>query len=152
MPSSTRSGLSVNSGMPGTYEAASPARTSRIGADRPCRRATAAIAQDAASRATSTSACVADIIDIGGVKAGPGDEVGVAEEIGRVAGLVAAIRDRHPDAVISVDTWRAEVGEAVAAAGADLLNDAWGGADPELAHVAAGHGIGLVCSHAGGLE
>ena len=39
----------------------------------------------------------------------------------------------------------------VAQAGADLLNDAWGGADPRLAEVAARHRIGLVCSHAGGL-
>jgi dihydropteroate synthase len=93
----------------------------------------------------------ADIVDIGGVKAGPGDEVGVAEEIRRVAGLVAAVRDRHPDIVISVDTWRAEVADAVAAAGADLLNDAWGGADPRLAEVAAAYRTGLVCSHAGGL-
>ena len=53
--------------------------------------------------------------------------------------------------VISVDTWRAEVGEAVARAGADLLNDTWGGADPRLAEVAAAYGIGLVCAHAGGL-
>jgi dihydropteroate synthase len=93
----------------------------------------------------------ADIVDIGGVKAGPGDEVDAAEEIRRVAGLVAVVRDRHPDLVISVDTWRSEVGEAVAAAGADLLNDVWGGADQGLAAVAAAHGIGVVCSHAGGL-
>jgi dihydropteroate synthase len=93
----------------------------------------------------------ADIVDIGGVKAGPGDEVDAAEEIRRVASLVAAVRERHPDVVISVDTWRSEVGEAVAAAGADLLNDVWGGVDPQLAGVAAAHGIGLVCSHAGGL-
>jgi dihydropteroate synthase len=105
-------------------------------------------ALDAASRAVAAGA---DIVDIGGVKAGPGEEVGAAEEIQRVAGLVAAVRDRHPDVVISVDTWRAEVGEAVAAVGADLLNDAWGGADPRLADVAAANGIGLVCSHAGGL-
>jgi dihydropteroate synthase len=102
----------------------------------------------AAGRAVAAGA---DIVDIGGVKAGPGDEVGAAEEIRRVAGLVAAVRERHPDVVISVDTWRAEVGEAVAKAGADLLNDAWGGIDPRLAEVAAAHGIGLVCSHAGGL-
>jgi dihydropteroate synthase len=93
----------------------------------------------------------ADIVDIGGVKAGPGDDVDAAEEIRRVAGLVAAVRERHPDVVISVDTWRSEVGEAVAAAGADLLNDVWGGADQRLAAVAAAHGIGLVCSHAGRL-
>ncbi|MFC4058893.1 dihydropteroate synthase [Planomonospora corallina] len=91
----------------------------------------------------------ADIVDIGGVKAGPGDEVDPAEEIRRVADLVAAVRERHPDLIISVDTWRAEVGEVVAEAGADLLNDTWGGVDPDLARVAAAHGTGLVCAHAG---
>jgi len=91
----------------------------------------------------------ADIIDIGGVKAGPGDDVDTDEEVRRVAGLVAAVRARHPGTVISVDTWRAEVGEAVAVAGADMLNDTWGGADPDLAGVAAAHGLGLVCAHTG---
>jgi dihydropteroate synthase len=93
----------------------------------------------------------ADILDIGGVRAGPGEYVSPAEEIRRVAGLVAAVRARHPGTVISVDTWRSTVGEAVARAGADLLNDPWGGADPALVQVAASHGLGLVCSHAGGL-
>jgi dihydropteroate synthase len=105
-------------------------------------------ALDAASQAVADGAA---IIDIGGVKAGEGDEVTPAEEIRRVAGLVAAVRERHPDVAISVDTWRAEVGDAVADAGADLLNDAWGGYDPGLALVAAERGLGLVCSHAGGL-
>jgi dihydropteroate synthase len=105
-------------------------------------------ALDAAGRAVAEGAA---IVDVGGVKAGPGDEVSVAEEIRRVAGLVAAIREQYPGVVISVDTWRAEVGEAVADAGADLLNDTWGGADPQLAQVAARRGIGLVCAHAGGL-
>ncbi len=54
--------------------------------------------------------------------------------------------------MISVDTWRAEVGEVVAQAGADLLNDTWGAVDPRLAPVAASRGIGLVCAHAGGLR
>jgi dihydropteroate synthase len=101
----------------------------------------------AADRAVQAGA---DILDIGGVKAGPGGEVSVAEEIRRVVPVVAALRARHPSAVISVDTWRAPVGAAVAAAGADLLNDAWGGADPGLAHVAAAGDLGLVCAHAGG--
>lgn len=105
-------------------------------------------ALEAASRAVADGA---DVVDIGGVKAGEGPEVSVAEEIRRVAGLVAAVRERHPGVAISVDTWRAEVGRAVADAGADLLNDAWGGADPGLARVAADRGLGLVCSHAGGL-
>ena len=105
-------------------------------------------ALDAASQAVADGA---EIVDIGGVKAGPGDEVSAAAEIDRVAGLVAAVRQRHPDVVISVDTWRAEVAEVVVQAGADLLNDAWGGADPRLAEVAGRYRAGLVCSHAGGL-
>jgi dihydropteroate synthase len=103
----------------------------------------------AADRAVAAGA---DIVDIGGVKAGPGAAVDAAEEARRVVGLVAAVRDRHPDVVISVDTWRSEVGEAAAGAGADLLNDAWGGVDPRLAEVAAEYGTGLVCSHAGGMR
>ncbi|MCH5672822.1 dihydropteroate synthase [Streptomyces gilvus] len=94
----------------------------------------------------------AAIIDIGGVKAGPGDEVSAAEEARRTVGFVAEVRRRFPDVVISVDTWRAEVGEAVCEAGADLLNDAWGGVDPRLAEVAARYKAGLVCTHAGGAQ
>ncbi|MFG2502517.1 dihydropteroate synthase [Streptomyces sp. NPDC048441] len=94
----------------------------------------------------------AAIIDIGGVKAGPGDEVTAEEEARRTVGFVADVRKRFPDVVISVDTWRHEVGEAVCEAGADLLNDAWGGVDPRLAEVAARYGVGLVCTHAGGAE
>ena len=92
----------------------------------------------------------AAIVDIGGVKAGPGDPVDTGEEIRRTASFVAAVRDRYPDLVISVDTWRHEVGQAACEAGADLLNDAWGGVDPELAEVAATFGAGYVCTHAGG--
>ncbi|MBL1088539.1 dihydropteroate synthase [Streptomyces sp. NPDC001739] len=94
----------------------------------------------------------AAIIDIGGVKAGPGEEVSAEEEARRTVGFVAEVRKRFPDVVISVDTWRHEVGEAVCEAGADLLNDAWGGVDPLLAEVAARYGVGLVCTHAGGVE
>ncbi|WP_103884747.1 dihydropteroate synthase [Actinacidiphila yanglinensis] len=92
----------------------------------------------------------AAIVDIGGVKAGPGEEVSAQEEIRRTVGFVAEVRRRHPDVVISVDTWRHEVAEAVCEAGADLLNDAWGGVDPAVAEVAARYGVGLVCTHAGG--
>ncbi|MFE5514356.1 dihydropteroate synthase [Streptomyces sp. NPDC056529] len=94
----------------------------------------------------------AAIVDIGGVKAGPGEEVTAEEEARRTVGFVAEVRRRHPDVVISVDTWRADVGEAVCEAGADVLNDAWGGVDPRLAEVAAKYGAGLVCTHAGGAE
>lgn len=93
----------------------------------------------------------ADIVDIGGVKAGPGETVDAPEEIRRVVPLIAAVRDRHPGLVISVDTWRAEVGRQACAEGADLINDTWQGADPQLAEVAAEFGAGYVCSHTGGL-
>lgn len=46
----------------------------------------------------------ADLVDIGGVKAAPGTEVPAAEEIRRIADLIAATRDAYPDLVISVDT------------------------------------------------
>ncbi|MBA3419223.1 MAG: dihydropteroate synthase [Geodermatophilaceae bacterium] len=93
----------------------------------------------------------ADIVDIGGVRAGPGDEVSTAEEIRRVVDFVAVVRSAYPDLVISIDTWRSAVGRAACAAGANLINDAWGGFDAGLADVAAEFGAGLVCTHAGGL-
>ena len=92
----------------------------------------------------------AEIVDIGGVKAAPGAEVDPIEERRRVVAFVARVRAAYPDVVISVDTWRAEVGRAVCAEGADLLNDAWGGYDPKLAEVAAEFGAALVCTHTGG--
>ena len=93
----------------------------------------------------------ADIVDIGGVKAAPGGDVDVAEEIERVVGLVGRVREQHPELVISVDTWRSEVAEAACRAGADVLNDAWGGADPGLVDVAARHDAGIICTHTGGV-
>ncbi|HET9382155.1 MAG TPA: dihydropteroate synthase [Streptomyces sp.] len=108
--------------------------------------------EPALARVEQAVADGAAIIDIGGVKAGPGEEVTAEEEARRTVGFVAEVRRRFPDVVISVDTWRHEVGEAVCEAGADLLNDAWGGVDPKLAEVAARYGVGLVCTHAGGAE
>ena len=93
----------------------------------------------------------ADILDVGGVPAKPGEEVTALEEMRRVVPFIAAVRAAYPDLVISADTWRHEVGRAACEAGADLLNDTWGGWDPELTEVAAEFGAGLVCSHAGGL-
>ncbi len=92
----------------------------------------------------------ADLVDIGGVKAGPGEDVDVAEELRRTVGFVAQVRAEFPDLVVSVDTWRSEVGREVCEAGADMLNDAWGGHDPELAGVAAAHAAALVCTHTNG--
>jgi dihydropteroate synthase len=94
----------------------------------------------------------ADIIDIGGVKAGAGDPVDADQEALRTVGFVAAIRERHPSVVISIDTWRSSVARKACAAGADLINDAWGGFDPEMITVAAEFDAAIVCTHTGGLE
>ena len=93
----------------------------------------------------------AEIVDIGGIKAAPGVEVDAVEERRRVVDFVARVRSAYPGLVISVDTWRAEVGRAVCAEGADVLNDAWGGADPGLVDVAAEFGAAIVCTHTGGV-
>ncbi len=93
----------------------------------------------------------ADIVDIGGVKAGYGDDVSPDEELRRTAPFVAEVRARFPDLVISVDTWRSDVARELCAAGADLVNDTWSGHDPAVAEVAAEFDVGLVCSHTGGL-
>jgi dihydropteroate synthase len=94
----------------------------------------------------------ASIVDVGGVRAGNGGFVDAGEELRRTADLVSAIRSRHPDLVISVDTWRAEVARELCERGADLINDTWAGHDPEVAVIAAEFDVGLVCSHTGGLE
>ncbi|WP_262852141.1 dihydropteroate synthase [Mumia quercus] len=94
----------------------------------------------------------ADIVDVGGVKAGYGEAVDAAEELRRTADFVEAARARYPELVLSVDTWRSEVADVLCARGADLVNDTWAGHDPELVDVAAQHGAGIVCSHTGGLS
>ena len=93
----------------------------------------------------------AGIIDVGGVRAGYGPTVDAAEELERVLPIVSAVRQHYPDVAISVDTWRTEVAERAIGEGADLINDTWAGADPELVPLAAETGAGLVCSHTGGL-
>jgi dihydropteroate synthase len=94
----------------------------------------------------------ADLVDVGGVRAGSvGPWVEAAEEIDRVRPFLLAARERYPDLLLSLDTWRAEVAEACADARIDLVNDTWAGADPALVGVAASAGAGYVVSHTGGL-
>ena len=92
----------------------------------------------------------ADVIDVGGVKAGPGQAIDGDEEIARVVPFIEWLRGAYPQQLISIDTWRARVAKQACAAGADLINDTWGGADRSLPEVAAEFGAGLVCSHTGG--
>jgi dihydropteroate synthase len=88
----------------------------------------------------------ADILDIGGVKAGPGPEVGEAEELDRVIPSIEAVRARV-DVPISCDTWRASVLDAACAAGAVVGNDISGFADPDYLPVAAKHHAAVVATH-----
>src|SRR5438309_11957617 len=67
-------------------------------------------------RAGQLAAEGADILDVGGVKAGPGPEVTASEELERVIPAVEALHDRF-DLPISADTWRAEVAAAAYEAG-----------------------------------
>ena len=107
--------------------------------------------QAALDRVDQVVAEGAHIVDIGGVKAAPGAEVSAQEEADRVLDLVVATRARHPEVVISVDTYRASVARLVLEAGADIVNDAWECPEPETLEVAAGFGAGVVCTHAGHL-
>jgi dihydropteroate synthase len=88
----------------------------------------------------------ADVLDVGGVKAGPGPEVGADEELDRVVPAVEALKARF-DVAISVDTWRASVLDAACVAGAVVGNDISGFGDPDYLGVAARHGATVVASH-----
>jgi dihydropteroate synthase len=88
----------------------------------------------------------ADILDVGGVKAGPGPEVSEEEELDRVIPAIEALHDRL-DVPLSVDTWRAAVADAAYAAGAVLGNDISGFADPDYLRVAARAGASVVATH-----
>lgn len=87
-----------------------------------------------------------DILDVGGVKAGPGPEVSEAEELDRVVPAVAALCDRF-DVAVSADTWRASVARAAYAAGAVMGNDISGFADPDYLPAAAQAGAAVVATH-----
>lgn len=88
----------------------------------------------------------ADFLDVGGVKAGPGDDVSLDEELERVVPAVEALRARF-DVPLSVDTWNAEVLRQSIAAGASLGNDISGFADPDYLSVAAAGGASVVATH-----
>jgi dihydropteroate synthase len=88
----------------------------------------------------------ADILDVGGVKAGPGPEVTEAEEIDRVVGTIAMLHARF-DVPLSVDTWRASVARESYREGAVMGNDISGFADPDYLEVSASAGASVVATH-----
>jgi dihydropteroate synthase len=88
----------------------------------------------------------ADLLDVGGVKAGPGPEVGEAEELDRVIPAIEALATRF-DIALSVDTWRASVAREAYRAGAVVGNDISGFADPDYLAAAAEAGATVVATH-----
>lgn len=88
----------------------------------------------------------ADLLDVGGVKAGPGPDVTEHEELERVVPAIDALAARF-DVPLSVDTWRASVAKAAFAAGAVVGNDISGFADPEYLPVCAQAGATVVATH-----
>ena len=98
------------------------------------------------ARADELVAEGADLLDVGGVKAGPGPEVGAEEELDRVVPAVEALAARF-DVPLSVDTWRASVAAAAYEAGAVMGNDISGFADPDYLAVAAKADAAVVVTH-----
>jgi dihydropteroate synthase len=91
----------------------------------------------------------ADVLDVGGESTRPGSQpVNADEEAERVLPVIEAIANEFPDAVISIDTYKARVAEAAFQVGAHILNDVWGlRADPELASVAAASRVPVILMH-----
>ncbi|HWI53517.1 MAG TPA: dihydropteroate synthase [Symbiobacteriaceae bacterium] len=91
----------------------------------------------------------ADIIDVGGESTRPGHEpVPADEELRRVIPVIRAIREQVPEAIISIDSYKAEVADAAVAAGANIVNDVWGFLkDPDMALVAAKHKVPAIVMH-----
>ena len=88
----------------------------------------------------------ADLLDVGGVKAGAGEEVSEAEEMDRVIPAIEAVSGRL-DVPVSVDTWRASVAKAAYEAGAVVGNDISGFSDPRYLTEAARAGAAVVATH-----
>jgi dihydropteroate synthase len=103
----------------------------------------------ALSQARRFLAAGADILDIGGESTRPGAEtVSAQEEIERVVPVIQTLKEAQLDAIISVDTYKAEVAAAALAAGADWINDVWGlMADADLGRVAASSQAPLILMH-----
>ena len=91
----------------------------------------------------------ADILDIGGESTRPGSQpVTADEELERVIPVISAIHKEFPEAILSIDTYKARVAEEAFKAGAHILNDVWGlRADPDLANVAAKYKVPVILMH-----
>jgi dihydropteroate synthase len=109
---------------------------------------TATAVQVALEQARQFVEAGADILDVGGESTRPGAEtVSAEEEMDRVIPMIKALR-HNLDVPVSIDTFKGPVAEAALQAGACMVNDVWGfKADPELAAVAAAHGVPVILMH-----
>ncbi len=107
------------------------------------------VVQTALSQADDFMASGADILDVGGESTRPGSApVNAEEETERVIPVIHALHKTFQDALISIDTYKAQVAEAALKAGAQMINDVWGlRADPELAYIAAKYGAPVILMH-----
>lgn len=103
----------------------------------------------AVDHARALVAAGASIVDIGAESTRPGaDAVDAQLEQARLLPVVEAVAQALPDAIISIDTYRAETGWKAIAAGGHMLNDVWGlQKDQAMADVVAGTGAGLMIMH-----
>lgn len=103
----------------------------------------------AVSHAQQMIADGADIIDIGGESTRPGHApVDTDEELRRVIPVIQALRNQVPNAILSIDTYKAQVADAALNAGANIINDVWGFLrDPDMARVAARHQAPSIVMH-----
>ncbi len=100
----------------------------------------------AVARGSELVAEGADVIDVGGEKAGPGEAVTVQEELRRVIPVVEAVK-REVSIPLSVDTLKPEVARAAVEAGVDIINSIGGFDDPALRRVASDTGAAIVIMH-----
>ncbi|MCX6057072.1 MAG: dihydropteroate synthase [Chloroflexi bacterium] len=103
----------------------------------------------AVEQARNFLACGADILDVGGESTRPGSApVNADEEMERVIPIVRALKNNFPEAILSIDTYKAQVAEEALRAGAQIINDVWGlRADDGLALVAAKYKTPLILMH-----
>ena len=102
----------------------------------------------AAAQAKKMAAEGAKIIDVGGESTRPGHvEISEEEEIARVVPVIEALV-KEVQAIISIDTYKANVAEAAIKAGAHMINDVWGAkADARMASVAAQYNVPIILMH-----
>lgn len=109
---------------------------------------TSGMIQFALEQARQFLAAGVDILDVGGESTRPGSQpVSAEQELDRVLPVIQALA-AELDSLISVDTYKAKVAEAALQAGAHIVNDVWGfRADPDMANVAARHGVPVILMH-----